>query len=132
MSDYTWFKLLVRAAGLTMLVLTLPQAIGNIVRLVWHIVDWQTGTWPVPNPIWAQWIPTIATDVMASGLALYVTFGASRLIAYFIKEVHNKCPGCGHTLEGAVSPVCSECGGPIPVGARKPAEKPEGDGGAAT
>lgn len=133
MGDYAWFKLLIRGLGVMMLCFSAPAALNEGTRLGLMYLDVRGTMWSGESPMPLRtWLPSVVSHGLAVAFALYLLFGASGLIAHFIAEVKGKCPSCGHSLEGAIGPVCSECGGPIPVVARKRAEKPGGDGGATT
>ena len=109
MSDYSWFKLLVRAIGLLLVGLALPQVPVAVAWLIYALTEEGGG--------FSEWalriLPMFAGPALQIAFGLYLLLGAERLIARFIRDIRGHCACCGYDLASLTADKCPECGAAI-------------------
>ncbi|MEX2218497.1 MAG: hypothetical protein WD749_07010 [Phycisphaerales bacterium] len=120
MSDYAWFKLVVRAIGLLLLGMALPSLIWQVGTIVALAFDSQLTQF---QPMYfIQWVPGVLGTAAQLAFGLYLLLGAERLIARCLRDVRGHCACCGYDLSSLTADKCPECGTPItPAAPRSPA-----------
>ena len=123
MTDYTWFKLLVRAIGLLLIGMGLPSLLSNLIGLVTWMSDPQSRA---SMNLLARFLPLVASYGAQSAFGLYLFFGAEALISRCIRDVRGHCACCGYPVGGVTSGICPECGTAfeLPVGGARSAQQP--------
>jgi hypothetical protein len=118
-SDYHWFRLLLKAVGVLLLGLSIPKLLWTVGSLLVAQTGVQPGAggWPL-----AAWLPSITGYGSQAAIGLYLLFGAQRLIEYGLRGVRGRCAGCGYSLTGLTADLCPECGTPIARPAPAPAK----------
>lgn len=123
MSDYTWFKLLVRAIGVLLIGFGAPYFIATV---WWGIASLRQDG----GMLGAQFVIYSGFTILSTGLqslfGLYLLFGGRWIIRYCLSDVRSRCVFCGYDLSGITSGVCPECGTPAapPIPARRRPESP--------
>ena len=105
MSEYAWFKLLVRAIG----VFYLATAIPSVLSSIWSSVQY----WMEVGTDMYGFIAGSVYWVSQLGIALYLLLGGRRLIDFCLRDLKRCCPNCGYPTEGLTGPSCPECGARI-------------------
>ena len=111
MVDYTWFRLLVRAIGLTFIGFALPQiitALGTIVA----IAAPQSG-YTLSEAI-LDWSGHLLGFLIQLALGLYLFLRGEWVIQHSLRAVYGHCPACTYDLSGHPGPLCPECGIALP------------------
>ena len=105
MSDYAWFKLIVRAIGIYLLAQAIPRLL-DVFR--WALDFWlydQTGMFSTRG--FVSQLVLAGVDV---GIALYLLVRGKRLIDFCMRDLRDRCPRCGYPAAGVAGSVCPECG----------------------
>ena len=105
MSDYAWFKLIVRAIGIFLLAQAIPRLL-DVFR--WAIDFWlydQTDMFSTRG--FVSQLVLAGVDV---GIALYLLVRGKRLIDFCMRDLRDRCPRCGYPAAGVAGSVCPECG----------------------
>jgi hypothetical protein len=108
MTDYTWFKLLVRAIGLLLMGMGLPYFVSTLVNLVTWALD-QGGS-QLGYSYVLPYIPSVAGAAAESVFGLYLFLGANGVIARCLRDVRGHCPSCGYDVSAVSTGRCPECG----------------------
>jgi hypothetical protein len=106
MSEYAWFKLLVRAVGLLLMGLSLPGllwAAGEVITLLFEDT-------PGMSRYWMRFLPTTIHSAAELAIGAYLFFGGEQIIARCLREVRGHCASCGYDLSATSTGVCPECG----------------------
>ena len=106
MSDFAWFKLLIRAIGVLLIGLSIPMVLYTI---GFGIANQLSNSMPL-SALMIPWLPMLAGYGVQAGFGLYLLVGAEGLINRCIAGVRHNCAACGYNLEGITSAVCPECG----------------------
>lgn len=109
MSDYGWFKLLVRAVGILLLGLSLPMALWSVGDMLVRMFDPAYGGAPLASVV-GLYLPGLAGYLAQAGIGLYLLCGSERLIAWCIAGVKGRCAECGYDITAVPGGVCPECG----------------------
>ena len=109
MKHRAWFTLAVRLIGLMTLVEYAPGPIQFILN---HLVlgPKQTIGSAPGEPSFRQDLWTHSGSFVACGAALYLLFGARRLINWCLRRVDGVCPACGYEMRSVHGEKCPECG----------------------
>jgi hypothetical protein len=106
MSQYIWFKLLVRGIGILLIGLSLPWLTIGLGQLVEMLAD--------GHPFGGGYMIQVAMQALASvaqfAFGAYLLFGGAPLIRYCMRDLHSRCAACGYDLAGVATAVCPECG----------------------
>jgi hypothetical protein len=108
MSDYSWFRLLLRAIGVLLLGLSVPMLLWTAGAAA--LTAASAGGRMSYEPLLA---PVVAYGGQAA-IGLYLLLGGQLLVDYCLQGVRGRCGGCGYDLSGLDAQVCPECGAPIP------------------
>jgi hypothetical protein len=103
-SDYVWFKLLVRAIGILLLALALPKILDV---LYWAVEYWAYGTQVYST---RGFIASLAFAAVDTAIAMYLVFGGRKLIEFCMLDLNDRCPRCGYSVSGLAGSACPECG----------------------
>ena len=108
MSDYSWFRLLLKAIGVLLLGMSIP------------ILLWTAGAAAVTaasaggRMSFEPLLPPLAAYGGQALIGLYLLLGGRQLVDYCLRGVRGRCAGCGYDLSGLNAEVCPECGSPTP------------------
>jgi hypothetical protein len=110
-SDYSWFKLLVRAIGLLLLGLALPAILVNAGYIIWMKLD------PTYSQVGGaqllRYLPVILGYGAQCILGFYLMLGAEPIIARCLRGVRGRCATCGYDISSLAASPCPECGTPF-------------------
>jgi len=114
-TDYSWFRLLLRATGVLLIGLSLPTLLSQMIQVV--AMWWAPAAAPYTTP-WAYavryTIPYVAGYLAQAAFGFYLLFGAERLIARCLRGVRGHCSNCGYDITAVTMDACPECGVEIP------------------
>jgi hypothetical protein len=126
MSDYAWFKLLVRAIGIILIGFSVPT-------LLWYLTE--LGLSSVPNssgwtsrPIGDRLIglaPVLASSGTQAFMGWYLLFRGEWIIGRVLAEVNGRCAKCGYDIRGLTGEACPECNTPLARANRSEPKTPE-------
>lgn len=112
MKDYVWFQLIVRAIGILILALSVPEAIWTV---MWSIGQIMTGASGFLSP--GEHFVAVAVSLIGAfvrvAVGAYLLFGGRALVAYCIARVGDRCVRCGYDVSGTPAGPCPECGTPF-------------------
>jgi hypothetical protein len=112
MEHKTWFRLVLKAIGILIVCLNLPDLIYQIIYLCSR---WQSD--PLYSSIDNSDLITQLTWPISStvgcALGAYLLFGGKWLIDLCIPSNRPYCPGCGYELSNFAGASCPECGEPV-------------------
>lgn len=114
MSEYAWFKLLVRAVGVLLLGLGGPMIVWYVARLLLMGLPGSPGATSrsfVPELTMA--VPGILAYGSQTALGCYLIFRGDWIINRVLREVQGRCAICGYDLHGLASHNCPECNAPV-------------------
>lgn len=125
MMDFTWFRLVIRAIGVLLIGLALPNTVSYLSWLVSTLLPSVAGSVVSLDGQLFIALGGFAGVLVQLGLGLYLLFGASALIRYCTRDLSGLCASCGYDLNSLDSDRCPECGTPIPKRARPTPPQPE-------
>lgn len=113
MKHKTWFRLVLKAIGILLIALALPDLIYHLAGIL-RTYRLQ-GTWSG----WPQlsmtetilWV--CVSPVIQIGIGAYLLSGASLLADWIIPSNRPYCPDCGYDLSQSTSTTCAECGADV-------------------
>src|SRR5690348_8345248 len=113
MSDFGWFKLLVRALGVLFLGLGVPHVlqVGAVLA-----IDWIWARGGASQRGWGTLIsnaPYLLAYGAQAAFGYYLLMRGQLLIEHCLLGVRGRCAGCGYDLAAVTGPECPECGSPI-------------------
>lgn len=123
MSEFAWFKLLVRLVGILLLGLSVPM-------LLWHVGSFAAQMIP-SSPMRTSGSMEYALYSTVPGLLGYgaqATFGwyllvrGDWVIRKVLAEIHGRCAVCGFDLTGVKATSCPECNTPVRKSEQKATE----------
>jgi hypothetical protein len=113
MSDYSWFRLLIRAVGVLLLGLSLPLFLWTLGNLIAEIAqNARAGYGSSAASLFLSHLPAMSGYGIQAAFGLYLLFGGASLVEFCLKGVRGRCARCGYNLQGLADPVCHECGTP--------------------
>jgi len=107
-----------RVIGLVLLLLAIPELLGNAVAAWQAFVAFDRGqalaaAGFAPPPRWtSDLLPFLLDPIdvsLAAAVAVYLVLGARSLVRVLVRDITARCAGCGYPLEPAVE-RCPECG----------------------
>jgi hypothetical protein len=108
MSEQTWFKLLIRAIGVFLIAMALPE----LFVIVAQIIQWmryQTATGGPPTWQWTYGLYAAGSFVKLA-IGLYLFTGGAWIFRRCMRDLEGHCFGCGYALHGVTGDACPECG----------------------
>lgn len=114
MSEYAWFKLLVRAIGIILMALSVPMLIWWAAQMLVSLRGLNPAT--SSNALernFVQWLPSMLAYFCQAGAGAYLFFGGEALIRRVISEVDGRCAKCGFELGDLKRDACPECNSPL-------------------
>src|SRR5262249_55089189 len=106
MTDYSWFKLLVRAIGLLLLGIGAPQLLSSIITICSRFLGGEL-QWQIMAPMY---VGLVAEGAAQMGFGLYLLLGPENLIARCLGGVRGRCAACGYDISTITTGICPECG----------------------
>lgn len=114
MSEFAWFKLLVRLVGLLLMGLSVPM-------LMWYIGRFLAASIPGSpartsgsfNFEWYNTLPAVLSYGAQAAFGAYLFFRGDWVIRKVLSEIHGRCAACGFDLSGTTGGSCPECNTPI-------------------
>ena len=113
MTDYAWFKLLVRAIGLLLLAISVPQLLYWPVSKMVQWVNWNSLSPTSFHNELIYALPSLVGDGVQAAFGYYLLFRGEWIIGRIISEVAGRCPKCGYDIRGLQNDACPECNTPI-------------------
>jgi hypothetical protein len=105
MNNFIWFRLLIRAIGILLIGLALPEAIST---LGWFA---QIGETPISLDGYLLYlIMMVIANFTQLAFGMYLLIGGNRIIRYCARDLLDRCAVCGYDLRGITAPRCPECG----------------------
>ncbi len=119
MKHKTWFRLVLKAIGILLVGLSLPDLVKFVAQMGhFSVGSFASGRFPVPPPPtwWWVWnlVPEVIGHLLQLGLGLYLLFGGKWIVNLCIPSNRPYCPECGYDLSKAGSANCPECGVKLP------------------
>lgn len=114
MSDYAWFKLLVRAIGIMLLGFSIPT-------LAWYVFELFVSAMPTVTGRSSRSVgdhllfnlPTLASFGAQAFMGWYLLFRGEWIIGKVLAEVNGRCAKCGYDIRAITTGACPECNTPI-------------------
>lgn len=110
MTDYAWFRLLLKAVGVLLLGMSVPMLLWTLGSLLAQRIE--SGGITLTE-LGRGWLPPIMGYGSQVAIGLYLLLGGQRLIEYSLRGVRGRCAACGYNVAELKAPVCPECGTPI-------------------
>ena len=110
MSDFGWFKLLIRALGVLFLGLAAPQLLRILASVFIELVGARPG---LPRGGWDPLLvnlPSLVGYGVQTAIGYYLLVRGALLIEHCLRGVRGRCAACGYNLKGITGPECPECG----------------------
>ncbi|HWB18761.1 MAG TPA: hypothetical protein VG711_00550 [Phycisphaerales bacterium] len=121
MKHKTWFRLVLKAIGVLLACLGLPQVVSGGLRTL-ALLTYQS--FGMPSPPWSQIMyyvaPEFAAGTLQAFLGTYLFFGGRWIVEKCIPSNRPYCPNCGYELKSLTSSLCPECGIVLPPDVRPP------------
>jgi hypothetical protein len=105
MSDYAWFRLIVRAIGIFLLAHAIPRFL-DVMR--WALEFWMYGESRMFTT--SGFVSQLVLVGVDMAIALYLLVKGRRLIDFCMRDMRDRCPKCGYPAAGVTGSVCPECG----------------------
>jgi hypothetical protein len=122
MKHKTWFRLVIKAIGVLLVGLSVPNLISSIVAIIDAVIGAQSWTFYTPYSTTGvspgdlvmgavlQILPASAQTCFG----LYLLLGGKWLVNKCIPSNRPYCPECGYDLSNASGDKCPECGIALP------------------
>jgi hypothetical protein len=110
MSDYAWFKLLVRAIGIALIGFSVPTLIWYVMQMAMSGLPGSPGrtTRSLEDHILRN-LPTLASYGIQAFMGWYLLFRGEWIIGRVLAEVNGRCAKCGYDIRGLKGNACPEC-----------------------
>jgi hypothetical protein len=113
MKHKTWFRLVLKAIGVLLVGLSLPDVFTTVLRVVYVTTDDQFSA-NLATPQWWTW-GSFAAPLLQFAFGLYLFFGGGWVVIKAIPSNRPYCPDCGYPLNNLSGPErCPECGAALP------------------
>ena len=119
MKHKTWFRLLLKAIGVFMVLNSIPSVLSQVAGIVINIVS----SVSAPQPglggggfwvQWTWWLPQLFWWAAQIGIGCYLFFGGRWIVDRAIPSNRPYCPDCGYDLSRNTTAHCPECGIVLP------------------
>ncbi|MCH8344127.1 MAG: hypothetical protein IH983_09070 [Planctomycetes bacterium] len=120
MKHKTWFRLVLKAIGVLLVGLSLPDIVKLVAQMGHFSVSrsFASGRFPVPPPPNWWWVWNLVAEAIGHllelGVGLYLLLGGKWIVNLCIPSNRPYCPECGYDLSKATSANCPECGVKLP------------------
>ena len=124
MKHKTWFRLVMKAIGVLLICLSLPDLMRAGVQLASTLLS-DPGSGPWPPGGWWWWLGAWGVGpALQLALGLYLVLGGKWIVDTVIPSNRPYCPECGYDVSKATASDCPECGSQLPAELRtaQPAE----------
>ncbi len=114
MSEFAWFKLLVRLVGVLLLGISVPM-------LMWYLGTFLTSMLP-SSPLRTsgsleyelyRTVPGLLGYGTQAAFGAYLLFRGDWVIRKVLAEINGRCAVCGFDLGAVTGPSCPECNTPF-------------------
>jgi hypothetical protein len=114
MSDFAWFKLMVRLVGILLIGLGLPMVLWHIGRLLAASVP----SSPTHTSSSLQYeLYSVGPGLLAYGsqllMGLYLLLKGDWVIQKVLAQINGRCAVCGYDLSGIKGSSCPQCNIPF-------------------
>ncbi len=113
MSEFAWFKLLIRAVGVLLLGLAAPRLLQVLATVFFDVLGStptaQRGTW---DPLLRN-LPALIGYGLQTGIGFYLLAEGRMLIELCLRGISGRCTACGYDLATVAGTKCPECGNPF-------------------
>jgi hypothetical protein len=117
MNYRTWFRLIIKAMGVFVIILALAKLTSNSVNLLTSFFTViRTG---MASPDWRYWGPMLAEPGVMIALGLYLVFRGQWIVSVCC-PADRCCRECGYNISKCQGSSCPECGLELPHGIRNP------------
>jgi hypothetical protein len=106
----TWFRLVVKAIGITLLGFAAPELVDRIATYIAYRVQQQSWGTPLPYPEWLGSLLHVLGPLLQTAAGAYLLFGGDWLVNKAIPSNRPYCPECGYDLSKNSNDRCPECG----------------------
>jgi hypothetical protein len=117
MKHKTWFRLLLKAIGVYMVLSAIPNLLSQIMGIVVNIAMYTPSGAGISSPFWTNlswWLPQFIWWFGQVGIGLYLFFGGKWIVNMAIPSNRPYCPECGYDLSRKTTDRCPECGVTLP------------------
>jgi hypothetical protein len=113
-SEFAWFKLLVRLVGLLLIGLSLPSVLWQIGRILASTIS-ASPTRTSSSMSYELWsgVPYLLGYGVQLGLGIYLLRGGEWVIRKILAEIHGRCSVCGFDIQNTKGSTCPECNTPF-------------------
>lgn len=109
MKHKTWFRLVIKAIGVLVIALSLPDAFHGVVYLLYRV---SSGNSVLGGSLIS--VIALTSPLIGCALGAYLFVGGKWIIEKAIPSNRPYCPECGYDLSKATSANCPECGVKLP------------------
>jgi len=114
MSEFAWFKLLVRLVGLLLLGFSVPMLLHVIGRLLASGIPNSGMQTSMSLRIeLSSNLPALIGDGAQAAFGAYLFFRGDWVIRRVLAEIHGRCAVCGFDLSAVKASSCPECNTPF-------------------
>ena len=108
MKHKTWFRLVIKAIGVLLIGVSLPEAYTSLLQIGYAVTE-QGAIMTAPYPTWWTICAPLAPFVQFA-FGVYLLCGAPWLVNKVIPSNRPYCPECGYDLTRFSGDRCPECG----------------------
>lgn len=113
MKHKTWFRLVLKAIGVLLIALGLPQFIGIMIQSIYFAIIGASalgfgGGGVLEMLSWN--LHTLVIGLLQTILGFYLFFGGKWIVNLCIPSNKTYCPECGYDMGRSGSVTCPECG----------------------
>jgi hypothetical protein len=115
MKHKTWFRLVLKAIGVLLVGLALPDVTTLILMIADHLFHWSQMTGGGAAPLASRFrTSTVVLQslpyLVQAAFGLYLFFGGTWVVNKVIPSNKPYCPDCGYDLSRRTTDRCPECG----------------------
>ena len=117
MKHKTWFRLVLKAIGVLMLCLAVPDLLGHVSQVSYFTsYDNPYGTGGQLPDLLLWNLPEYVAVTIQTLAGIYLLLGGKWLVDKIIPSNRPYCMNCGYPLSGGHGAQCPECGVTLPGG----------------
>lgn len=114
MSEYYWFKLLVRLIGLLLIGMGMPMFLYEVGTIAMMVVPGSpTYTSGSTRYSLIAVLPALVAYGAQTAFGVYLFLKGQWVIQKIVSEIHGRCAVCGYDLKDTKAETCPECNAPV-------------------